>query len=87
MVQQPATLLALLHTEIKGKKLPWVQLILRDLSYVRETVLTHLPPPQLASKEWVDAILDRSWKEVVSCIFFSSSQVDKVSTDECSPVQ
>eukprot|EP00973_Karenia_brevis_P048075 6671825-Karenia_brevis.AAC.1 len=46
-----------------------------------------MPPPELSSAAWVNAILDRSWREVVQCVFFVSSTMDKKATSDVSPLQ
>ena len=76
ITQHPPTLVGLLHSAHHGSSLPWVRLILDDLRLVRSRVLTHLPDPQSQPSPWLDAIADRSWREVVCCIFFTSSIID-----------
>eukprot|EP00973_Karenia_brevis_P022746 3129801-Karenia_brevis.AAC.1 len=45
-----------------------------------------MPPPNINSEAWVHAILDSSWREVVKCVFFVSSMLDKTTTAEVSPL-
>ena len=79
LIRKPRTLEALLHLQPNGRRLRWVTLVLSDLEWVRARILTHLPVAELAAKEWIDAIMHISWKQVVQAVFF----VDSINDATC----
>ena len=85
MTHRPPTLLALLHCRVNSRLLPWVTLITEDLQYVRDWVMPHLPDPSVNPESWQSTILDASWVEVVKCVFFVTSVLDKVGSPDQVP--
>ena len=81
LINQPRVLIAVLHHRPNGKILPWVQLILNDLSDLRKMVncCQELPPPREHPNEWLTYICacGDTWREIVGRLHYVESVCDR----------
>ena len=77
--RQPPQVVALLSVRCKGRPLPWVSLILKDMRHLRSatSLCSHLPDPEI-SAPWCRLIIDDpgKWSSSVNSIHFSDSAGD-----------
>jgi transcription elongation factor Elf1 len=79
---QPPTLLALLGARPRGKPLPWVALVIDDLSRLRRLVATcaALPCPREHPDAWLSFTLESAarWAQAISVFHYDDSVCDHV---------
>ena len=86
IVSRPLALLSLLGVAFQGKRLPWVQLVLKDLRLMRTAAAccSRLPDPAHDTREWIkfmaDAVL---WKRALHCVTFVDSVFGCELTRQC----
>ena len=78
---QPTTLTALLAAKPRGKRMPWTELVLKDMDTIRSLVSTcsSLPDPRSETTSWVEFIRSTStWRLSIELLHFFESSCDRV---------
>jgi len=77
---KPVVLAGLLHTRVRGRLLPWCELVLADFEWLRKwsciDAFRDAPDPSVDPDWWSRAASDSSWPGRVSRIFFAESVAD-----------
>ena len=81
LINKPRVLLAALHFQFKGRRLPWVELILEDLRRVKKDLrcCSSLGDPAVDIEAWTTTITSHLWPSIVYLLHYTGSVSDRSS--------
>ena len=78
---QPHALVAVLRQRVAGRRPPWIELVVRDMTRMRQSVArcASLPPPDVDPEAWMRRAADdpKSWAQDIAVLHFTDSVCDR----------